>query len=72
MFVSIKFVYDETIPTKNIISKKVAFSNLYDSTEYIAYFTAENDLPVNPDLLASSDIQTASFLTKREIFTIPN
>jgi hypothetical protein len=34
----------------------MTFTKLLDNTNYIAYFTAENDLPVNPDLIDDESI----------------
>lgn len=52
-------------------SSVVKFTNLYDNTQYKAYFIAENDLPVNPDLMDDQEILPIAFQTQREIFVIP-
>jgi hypothetical protein len=55
----------------SIKSSVVKFTNLYDNTLYKAYFIAENDLPVNPDLMDDQEILSITFQTQREIFVIP-
>ena len=41
----------------------IEFTNLYDNTEYEAYFVAENSLPYNPDLMLDEDILKLTFVT---------
>ena len=45
------------------MSMIVEFTNLYDNTEYEAYFVAENNLPHNPDLMYDKDIVKLTFVT---------
>lgn len=72
LFIKITFEYPPQNRGKSCISKIGNFSNLYDDTEYDAYFIAENDLPVNPDLMKESSIQKITFKTEGEIFVIPD
>lgn len=41
----------------------ISFTNLLDNTQYDAYFIAENNLPVNPDLMPDEKIIKLQFLT---------
>ena len=41
----------------------IEFTNLYDNTEYEAYFVAENYLPHNPDLMEDQNIIVLTFVT---------
>lgn len=70
-FINLTFVYPAKNRGKSFISKIANFSNLYDNTEYYAYFIADNDLPINPDLMNDELIQKVGFLTQTEIFVIP-
>ena len=70
-YFSLSFVYSYDSEEGSIITKTSSFTNLYDNTEYQAYFVAENDLPVNPDLMDEKDIYMTSFVTTSEIFVIP-
>ena len=71
-FMNLSFSYPSSNRGKSFIYKIGNFSNLYDNTDYVAYFIAENDLPVNPDLMDDSLIQKVSFRTLSEIFVIPD
>lgn len=70
-YFSLSFVYSYDSEEGSIIIKTSSFTNLYDNTEYEAYFVAENDLPVNPDLMDEKEIYMTSFVTTSEIFVIP-
>lgn len=56
--VSVAFKYKEHSHEESFIYKRVIFQNLYENTDYIAYFIGENDLPVNPDLMDDHQIQS--------------
>lgn len=71
-YIKLPFVYPIENRGQSFISKIGNFSNLYDDTEYDAYFIGDNDLPVNPDLMKAKNIQKVSFKTKAEIFVIPD
>lgn len=70
-YFSLSYVYSYDSEEGSIISKTASFTNLYDNTEYQAYFVAENDLPVNPDLMDEKEIYMTNFVTTSEIFVIP-
>jgi uncharacterized protein YpiB (UPF0302 family) len=53
-YVSITYEYKETKADKIYIYKRLHFENLYENTDYIAYFIGENDLPINPDIMSTS------------------
>jgi len=54
-----------------LISYLFEYKGLSDNTEYDVYFIGENDLPVNPDLMDESLIQKLTFVTHKEVFTVP-
>ena len=70
-FINLSFIYPKDNRGKSIIYKIGNFTNLFDNTEYDAYFIADNDLPVNPDLMTEDKILKVSFKTESEIFVIP-
>jgi len=35
------------------------------------YFVGENDLPVNPDLMEEVEMESDTFITKKEVFAVP-
>ena len=70
-WISLTFVYPTSNRGQYFISKIANFSNLFDNTDYEAYFIAENDLPINPDLMNDDQIKKISFRTESEIFIIP-
>lgn len=45
------------------MSTIIEFTNLYDNTEYEAYFAAENNLPHNPDIMQDKNIIKLTFVT---------
>ena len=50
----------------------IIFTNLYDNTQYNAYFISENDYPINPDLMPNNEILEVSFITQNEYYSIPS
>jgi len=47
------------------------FSDLYDNTEYVAYFTAENNMPINPTLVEDVKKYSVTFKTPRDFIIVP-
>ena len=48
----------------------INFTDLYDFTAYTAYFVAENDLPINPDLMEDDEVVPVEFTTQPEIYSL--
>lgn len=71
-FINLSFVYPSDNRGESVIYQIGNFTNLYDNTEYDAYFIADNDLPINPDLMDDDEILKVSFQTETEIFIIPD
>ena len=80
----VRFNFDPNIlEEKQNLYNKIGFNDLQDNTDYVAYFAAENDLPINPDLTKTEDILKVKkiliktylqveFNTKRDIIQVPD
>jgi hypothetical protein len=55
-YVTVPFLYTNEVPYGIYYDKTILFESLLDNTLYKAYFTTDNDLPVNPDLLRNDEI----------------
>lgn len=54
----VKFLYELNTPAQTqILTDVFHYSMLLDNSYYTVYFTADNNLPVNPDLLPGTQIK---------------
>jgi len=73
-YFNVTFIYPTT-PNPNDVNYTIShianFTGLLDNTLYDAYFIAENNYPLYPDLLDNSYISKVTFLTQTELYGIP-
>mmetsp|Transcript_28897 Transcript_28897/g.26230 ORF Transcript_28897/g.26230 Transcript_28897/m.26230 type:complete len:173 (+) Transcript_28897:7141-7659(+) len=67
-----EFLYTPDMPYEWTYEVTVLVEDLLDNTVYEAHFVADNDLPVNPDLLRDDQIVTVELTTKKEYFSLPD
>jgi len=70
-FVSQEIVIPANYPKGQYKSYIFEFKDLNDNTQYDVYFIAENKLPVNPDLMRTTQMVKKTITTDKEVYRVP-